>query len=169
MSWPLQVLLPAILAAPLSGPASSEVVDSALVVERAVAVYARSIYQGRRLGFDNTPWEFMTPHAHGERDLARYRSPEHVEAIAHLMGGAVVRFPDLPLCKRAVDSACVQTVIRIGVPAMAGDAARVWLYAHELLDGGELSEETDRLLLPSRDGDSWRVVQELEIRRTYSG
>lgn len=158
-----------VLTASLSGPAPSEVIDSELAVERAVAVYARSIYQGRRLGFDNTPWEFMTPYAHGERDLARYRSPEHVEAIAHLVGGSVVQFPDLPLCKRAVDSACVQTVIRIGVPVIAGAAARVWLYAYEVLDDGDLSEETDRLLLLVRDGDSWRVVQELEIRRTYSG
>jgi len=60
----------------------------------------------------------------------------------------------------------VVTVVRICLPVVAGDSARVWLY----VDESRASAEMDRQLLLVRGRDFvWNVEKELQFREALFG
>jgi len=139
--------------------------EEELRVERVVARYARVLFKGQRMGFEDSGEEFMTPHPATGPSRVEYRTSGHTMALAREAGAEMVRLPDPSLCGSEIRPACIQTVVRIGVPVVTGDSATVWLYAYQ----AAYSEETDRQLLLVKRGFSWEVVREIQIRRAYSG
>ena len=139
-----------------------------MVVEQAIAKYASQTLSGRRVGFDLTPQEFGTPHEPTGPARAEYRTPEHSALLAQLADGRLLATPRGALCSSVNTSAdCVQVILRIGIPEVAGDSATAWMYIYEDLPDGR--EETDTRLLLAKESGEWKVVKSLDTRYALFG
>jgi hypothetical protein len=136
------------------------------LVERAVARYAAEQFRGKALGLELPPREFGTPHPPTGPPQASYRTPEHWAAVAQDAGARPGRSQSGKFCRNAAETDCVWAIIRIGVPAITGDSALVWLYEFEAIEHDAM-EETDIQLLLVRTNGAWQVTERLEMRSAY--
>lgn len=156
-----------LLAVALSPSSPADVqVEERMLVEQAVAKYSRDIFAPRRLRYDSTPHEFATPHELSGPGLAPYRTPEHNALLASLAGGEVLLARDV-VCSSDAAVDCVQVILRIGIPAIAGDSASASTYVFETVrDAGQ---ETDTQLFLVKQEGAWKVVRAAISRHALMG
>ena len=166
MSVALALILPVVLAAHQGAPGADE-----LRVERAVARYARSRDSLRALGFENGAQSFDTPEPQQGSQRPLYRPSSHLAFLLQDLQATEVRLSDSIFCGSAHKAGCVQSVVRIGRPLIAGDSATVWLYAYDALNGqGSISAAitATQILLRRRDS-SWAVIRALQSSESLLG
>lgn len=131
-----------------------------LLVERAVARYARSIEGVHRLGFQNTPRGF-TKQTLADSVSTAYRTPEHIKSLLSDARATLVTSSTFAFCYSLFVPECLETVFRIGIPEVAGDSAKVWL--HTFVQSGKESFLASGLkLLLTRTDAKWSVVKTLD-------
>lgn len=159
--------LATVLPYPLAGQVQSD--STVMAVEQAVAQYAVRYTKNRRLGYEERPHEFATPHERTGPNRLAYRSNEYTTLLAALAGAKVVSLQLVEFCRTIRTDSCLDVVIRIGQPELTSDSATVWLYTYEESKKADWGEEVDIRLLLVKENGRWNVVKVLEERRAYAG
>jgi hypothetical protein len=154
MTSPLLCLIGLFGAATLLAPLQA--IPDAAQVELVAARYAKKLYPKLSLALDPAGQEFATPHSPTGPLKVDYRTPEYLSTLARALDAVLVGEIRPALCKAEPAPGCVHAVVRIGLPSVVKDSARVWLYVYE----AEASAEVDRELLLARRGKAWVVTGE---------
>jgi hypothetical protein len=134
-------------------------------VELALARYLKSRSSGgRRIGLEEKAQEFATPHAPTGPEYASYRTREHLARLAEQAGAILLGHP-VAYCSENPTPDCVEGTIRIGVPQVIGDSAKIWYYTY---DPHYLSDFDTRVLAVRSPMGGWNIVRELEFHETLS-
>ena len=135
-----------------------------LAVEKGAATYIRNLGLKGDIGFDEAAGltlAYAVPRP-------SHRSAAHSAELARAMGARVVKLAQVvncfvPPCRMVG----VIQVVAIGIPAIKGDTALVWVHSKDGRPGGLTPISAwDKQLLFVRNGGPWRFVKEVRVRWT---
>jgi len=142
---------------------SAQAAESTLseAVEVAAAHYLARLHPINRIGFEDVPRAFDTSPADTTILPAR-RSYGHIQKLVDALKARHIPLGSKLICGEGAAGACVDLVVRIGVPVVGDDSATVWTFTYAVRE----MEELDRQLLLRMVGGVWQVARVLELRRT---
>lgn len=134
--------------------------DDDFGIQRTVARYTRSSLSRDSLGFQIFAQEFLTAHPPTGPRIHPFRTAEQAAILASELRAGIIDSLGPSLCRSAIQEGCISKVIRIGVPRLMGDSARIWVYSYD----ARYNEDVDEEYLVARDGTQWKVMRLLQIR-----
>ena len=169
MTRSFQLMLAVAMALPagLTGQAGPDA--ERLLVELAIARYAKENWAQRALGYEEVPREFGTPHEPTGPPVATYRSKEHSALLARLAGARLLESGRGALCEKKPAEDCVYKIFRIGVPDVKGDSATALAYVIERIAIPEGAAEMDYKMVIVRKQGVWTVVSAWFSREALFG
>ena len=127
-------------------------------VQLAAARYVRARYSGVSLGFEDSTSAF-TPGLAADRGRLAVHAPADAAAIAQALEAPTVHLGESRRCSGVPGPGCVDVVVRVGVPDVVGELARIWVYVYDK----RFAEEGHMELEVALRSGQWFVTKQLQF------